>query len=270
MVSKPVLKYFGSKWLIALWIIKHFPAHDVYVEPFGGSAAVLLQKPRSRVEIYNDIDGDLVEFFKVLRDNPDELARLVALTPMSRSEFELCISERGDTPIERARRFAVASWQCRVGGGTNATSGNWWTSKTINCTHPATRWANLPDRIRPSADRPRGVAIECRSWIDVCLQYDTPDTLHYIDPPYVVHTRASGSYSNDLDDRDHHELVDVVSCFRGSVVLSGYENEIYDRLTGWRVVKRTANTSAGSHTECLWINERGQQSSAQQSLFGGE
>lgn len=106
-VTRPLLRYFGAKWRLASWIISHFPDHQLYCEPFGGSAGVLLRKPISSFEVYNDLDGDVVNFFRCLRDHPKELQRLIDLTPYSREEYEAAFQSRGGEPLERARRYFV-------------------------------------------------------------------------------------------------------------------------------------------------------------------
>jgi DNA adenine methylase len=257
-VMKPPLKYFGSKWSIAPWIVERFPAHTCFVDLFGGSAAVLLQKPPSRVEVYNDLDQEVVNFFAVLREHGEELARQVSLTPFSRIEHQLSF-EPGASAIERARRFVVRSWQTRGGyRRTGATS--WWYVRAGEATPPATRWLAVPDRLIEAGSRLRGVHLECDDWQNVVQRFDAIDTLFYVDPPYLGITRSARyEYRHEMSKTcEHQQLIDVLSSVRGLVALSGYRSDLYDAaLLDWRRFDtQSISQSGGAKNECLWLSPR--------------
>ncbi len=268
--SRPVLRWHGGKWRLAPWIIQHFPRHRVYVEPFGGAASVLLRKRRSHAEVYNDLDGELVSLFRILRDQAAaaELVRRLELTPFARDEF-LAAYEPALDEIEAARRMIVRSF---MGFGSNATvttgEGRSQTGFRANSTRsgttPATDWRNLPDGFRAAIDRLRGVTIESRPAVDVMRAHDGPETLHYVDPPYLHSTRSHGNeycikhlYRHEMDDADHEALLEVLKKLQGAVVLSGYPSALYDAsLAGWRRVEREAMADgARPRVEVLWMNE---------------
>lgn len=255
----------GGKWRLAPQIIAHFPAHRSYVEPFGGAASVLLRKPRAFQEIYNDLDGEIVSLFAVLRDRSSsaELARLVRLTPWARDEFYLSY-EPVDCPIEGARRTMVRSF---MGFGSTAVAlrrRTGFSGSDRNGKHPARDWMGMPDAIAALCERLRGVVIENRPALQVMAASDDPATLIYADPPYMHATRSQkrirGSlehaYSFEMADADHGELLAWLAACKSMVVLSGYPNPIYDAaLAGWKRVEISALADgARERTEVLWIN----------------
>ncbi len=261
---RPVLRWHGGKWLLAPWIISHFPAHRTYVEPFGGAASVLIRKERSYAEIYNDLDDDVVNLFRVLRDLETGRALMDALihTPFSRTEFDLAYQETDD-PVEKARRLVIRSF---MGFGSDGHNGARPTGFRANSnrsgTTPAHDWENYPDALERLIARVRGIVIEHRPAIDVMLQQDSPDTLHYVDPPYVWSTRSKAgnssrkNYRHEMSDDDHRKLLSVLRDLKGMVVLSGYANPLYqDALSDWQRVERIALADgARERTEVLWLN----------------
>lgn len=260
-VTRPALRYHGGKWVLSKWIISHFPTHRVYTEAFGGAASVLLRKSRVPAEIYNDLDGEIVNLFRVLRDPAQarELVRLVKLTPYARAEFDASYLLDGD-PVEQARRTMVRSF---MGQGSTMT-GRWRTGFRVTThinrgTTPATDWLNLADALPALVDRMRGVIIENQPALEVLTRYDGPDCLHYVDPPYVLATRyvrwSGEAYRHELTDDDHRELAAVLHGLTGTVVLSGYPCPLYAELyADWQCVTRAAHTNGGkSATEVLWL-----------------
>lgn len=263
--TRPVLRYHGGKFRLAPWVMSFFPEHTCYVEPFGGAAGVLLQKPRCYAEVYNDLDGSVANFFRVLRD-PDTRARLieqVILTPYARDEFDLAWEPTED-PIEEARRLAI---RAQMGfGSAGATKGH--TGFRIDTKREYSTaqhlWALYPSAIAEAGHRLTGVLIENRPAIDIMRQHDGPQTLHFVDPPYLHSTRVldagkAGYYKHEMSDQDHIELLGALLELEGFVVLCGYPSDLYnERLQGWDQYQTKARISAGRgagvRTEVVWLN----------------
>lgn len=269
--NRPVLRYHGGKWRLAPWVITHFPAHRCYVESFGGAASVLIQKPRSYAEVYNDLDGEVVNVFRVMRDatTAAELARLLVLTPFSRADFEAAY-EHTDEPVERARRTVVKSFMgfssaaihdTRENGmRTRASTVTGYRSDTRRpSTTPASDWSGYPSQVALICERMSGVVIENRPAAKVMVQHDTLDTLHYVDPPYPMGTRGDTGkdYAHEMTDDDHRELAAVLRGLRGMVVVSGYPCALYDDelYAEWERHERPhLADSARKRTEVVWLN----------------
>jgi DNA adenine methylase len=265
-IKRPVLRYHGGKFLLAKWIISHFPEHKVYTEVFGGAGSVLMQKPRAMAEIYNDSWDTVVNVFRILRD-PALAARLVELlrlTPYSRTEFLSCgeieISVEEDI-LEKARKTILRSFAGFGSASTNANHATGFRSKSRNTfTTPAADWQSYPKNLTIFTERLQGVTIENKDYKEVLLQHDSPNCLHYIDPPYVHATRnfrrGNANYAREFSNVDHVELAGVLRNLTGMVVLSGYDCPLYTELFGdWLTSrKETMADGATPRTECLWIN----------------
>lgn len=262
-LTRPPLRYHGGKWRIAPWVMEHLPRHLVYVEPFGGGASILLRKSRARTEIYNDLDGSAVNFFKVCRDRAGELARAVALTPYARSEYNDLYAATGD-PVEDARRFACRSFMGQSSKGAFEKSGF---DGRMNDDHFIGRLSglvDLPETISRVAGRMRGVVIEQCPAIALMERYDTPDTVFYVDPPYLPGSRGRDDgagrrrvFTHDMTHEDHVKLLGFVLGLNGMVILSGYPSNLYDvALRGWRRVETDARADGAEtkKTEVLWLN----------------
>nr|WP_313227320.1 DNA adenine methylase [Stenotrophomonas pavanii] len=277
MITSPAFRYHGAKFRISGWVHQHLPAHRTYVEPFGGAAGVLLTKARSYAEVYNDLDGDVVNFFRVLQDiaQRESLIEACRLTPYARAEFDQAWEPTTD-PVERARRLVV---RAQMGfGSAGATKGKTGFRIDSQRAYGTAQhlWLKFPDGLAAIAERFSGVLIENRPAIEVMRQHDTPQTLHYVDPPYVHSTRVmqagkAGYYKHEMAFEDHQELLAALLALRGMVVVSGYRTELYDdTLTGWQRVETTARISAGrggaTRTECLWISPAAQDSGHQHGL----
>lgn len=262
-VNRPALRYHGGKFRLAPWLLQFFPPHTVYTEAFGGAAGVLLQKPRSHGEVYNDLDGDVVNFFRQLRD-PIARAHLeVAIreTPYAREEFEGAWLPTDD-PLERARRLCIrAQMGFGSGGATKGTTGLRVDLKR-RFTTAQHDWTSYPAAIAAAGARFAGVLIENRSAVDVLQQHDGAGTLHFVDPPYVFDTRVmrkGGGYRHELTDDDHVDLLAVLTNLEGMVVLSGYASELYEAaLAGWCRFETQSRISASRgtvlRTEVVWLN----------------
>jgi DNA adenine methylase len=262
---RPALRYHGAKWRLAPWIIRHLPEHRIYIEPFAGSAGVLLRKPRAFSEVINDLDGDLVNLFRVLRD-PASAARLIRqleLTPFAREEFAGAGVPAAEM-AERARRLLVRS---HMGFGSDAACGHPCTGFRAKCARSRTTaahdWAGLPKTLASVVARLRGVVIEHRDALEVIAQQDRHDALFYVDPPYLAatrrrsHRRGGSSYRHEMATEEaHRRLAAALRGVTGAVALSGYPSPLYDELyAGWRhVEKRAMAEGARVRTEVLWMN----------------
>lgn len=290
--TRPVLRWHGGKWKLAPWILGFFPTHRVYVEPFGGAGSMLLRKPRVYAEVYNDLDSEVVNLFRVLR-HPSWGGALVAalrLTPFAREEFNDANAATED-PVERARRLVIRSF---MGFGSNAHSSSETAKKTGFRSHsrvkttlqvtseagyrstgfranssrsgttPAHDWANYPDALRLVIERLDGVTVENRDGMEVMAQHDDELTFHYVDPPYLPETRSPANkydlkhrmYRHELTVADHKRLLSFLRGLRGMVALSGYPSAMYDdALSDWRREETAAHADgARPRTEVLWLN----------------
>lgn len=257
---RPALRWHGGKWLLAPWIISHFPSHRTYVEPYGGAGSVLLRKARSYAEIYNDLDLRVVTLFRTLRDPAlsSELLRRLALTPFARTEFEAAYAESGSDPVSQSWSLIV---KCQMGFGTNAhgRKSGFRANSARSGTTPAHDWRGYPEALAEIVERLRGVVIENRPALDVMAAHDGVETLHYVDPPYVAATRDRGrDYEFEMTERDHLDLLDSLQELRGAVVLSGYRCASYDaRLARWKRLDRpTYADGARPRIESIWMNAR--------------
>ncbi len=247
-----VLKYPGSKWRLANWIISHFPPHKNYIEPFFGSGAVLFNKALVHNEIANDIDGNVVNLFKVIREHGDELAALVEMTPYARSEFETSL-RASDCHIEQARKFLTRTWQA-FGSKTNSAS--WANTRSGEVFRPR-YWSKLPDRILDVVQRLKTVQFENCCALELIERCNHPDTLLYLDPPYLSATRSTKCYENEFDkESGHKELLQLAKKHKGYIVISTYDNELYSgELEGWgKSFARVATHNGGSRVETIYIS----------------
>ncbi|GIV20945.1 MAG: DNA methyltransferase [Armatimonadota bacterium] len=256
--------WYGGKYSHLDWLLPLLPRTYHYCEPFGGSAAVLLNRAPSPVETYNDLDGEVVNFFRVLREQTEELVKAIALTPFSREEFELAISPPDQTisDLERARRFYVRARQARTGLAQTATLGRW-----ANCIHTSrrgmsgvvSRWLGGIEMLPEIAERLLRVQIENRPAIEVIKLYDSPNTLFYCDPPYPPEARKDRkAYGFEMDEASHRELAKVLHACQGKVAISGYRCDLMDELYGdWKCILapvKTCHSVKQPRQEALWVN----------------
>ncbi len=257
-VKHPVLRYYGSKFRLAQWIISYFPVrHRHYVEPFGGAANVLPVKEPSPMETYNDANNKIVNFFKVLREKPDELIEQILLTPWARTEYELCIEPETESDIESARRLYYRLMMS-YSGQFNTCRGSF---RRFNKGSKKLRPVNLVENLKAASSRLYDVQIENRDALRLIRETDSPDTLFYLDPPYVFSTRTtSKAYSHEMTDKAHREFADLLYGLEGFVILSGYPPAIYEELfesKGWIRSDRQARVLGGRmKTECVWISPK--------------
>jgi DNA adenine methylase len=260
-MNRPVMRYHGGKWKMAPTIISHFHSHRIYVEPFGGAGSVLMRKPRSYAEVYNDKFDDVVNVFRVLRDpdTAEKLRKVIELTPFSRTEFYTPINR--SEPVEWARGVIFRSF---AGFGSAAMSSKEYNTgfranSTRRGTTPAHDWANFPKCIPDFVSRLKGVVIENRDAMDAMAHHDSVETLHYVDPPYVHETRYASKrreYAFEMNNDEHERLMVFIKSLKGMVAISGYSTDLYnDHLGGWRRVDfKALADGARERTECLWMN----------------
>lgn len=257
--------WYGGKFSHLDSLLPLLPPCHHYCEPFGGSAAVLLNRDPSPVETYNDLDGEVVNFFRTLRDDKERLVEAIGLTPFSREEFALaCELDPSLPPLERARRFYVRARQVRTGLAQTASLGRWANCKGTSragMSGVISRWLGAVEALPGIAERLLRVQIENRPALEVIRLYDSPGTLFYCDPPYVHGTRGDDSaYGYEMSDDDHRGLAEVLNSVQGRVAVSNYPCELLDELypaPRWRKVvgpEKTIHSTKGKREEALWTN----------------
>ncbi len=256
--------WYGGKYSHLDWLLPLLPDCHHYCEPFGGSAAVLLNRKPSPVETYNDIDGEVANFFRVLRNKGSRLVRAVGLTPFSREEFFIACSTNGDnmTDLERARRFFIRARQVRTGLAQTASVGRWANCKNTTragMSGVVSRWLGSVDMLPSVAARLLRVQIENRPAVEVIRVYDDKRTLFYCDPPYPHASRGdSKAYGDEMSDGEHRELASLLARCRGRIAISGYRCDLMDSLyKGWQRVDapvKQCHSVKKLRQEALWMN----------------
>lgn len=261
---RPAVKVHGGKFYLSPWIISFLPEHHTYTEPYGAMGSVLLNKPVSPVEVFNDIDVEIINFFRVLRERYDDLIRVLSLTPYAQAEFELARqSADGLDDLERARRFFVRS-RLSMGGRGEAFSYTLHRVRRGMADVVSAYLSAVDEQLPLIAERLLRVQILNMPAVEVIRKWDSPTTAGYLDPPYCPETRASPDvYRHEMTIEQHGELLDLLvdGGLQGKYLLSGYDNDLYNRrLKGWRKESREIpNHSAGGKTkaiktEVLWLN----------------
>jgi DNA adenine methylase len=256
--------WYGGKYNHLEWLLPHLPESLHFCEPFGGSASVLLNREPSPVETYNDIDGEVVNFFTMLRDHKDELLEAIGLTPFSRKEFRLAIQKEnnGITGLERARRFFIRARQVRSGLAQTASDGRWANcllTSRAGMSGAVSRWLGSVEGLSEIAQRLLRVQIECAPAINVIKRYDSTETLFYCDPPYPHDSRGDKrAYAYEMTDAEHAKLAEVLHNVKGKVALSGYHGTLMDELyKDWHFIdakEKVIHTTKTLRTEVLWMN----------------
>lgn len=265
MKKRLAFRWYGGKFSHLDWLLPLLPVRGIthFCEPFGGSGAVILNRPPVDTETYNDLDGEVVNFFKVLRDQPRKLIHVLSLTPFSREEFEIACSVTPDlSSIERARRFFIRAGQVRTGLAQTASLGRW-----ANCVDTSrrgmsgavSRWLNNIQGLEEVVERLRRVQIENRPAANVISLYDSAGTLFYLDPPYPHDSRKDlKAYGYEMTNSDHEYLSDILHGIRGKAAISGYRGTLMDRLyKDWRRIdapQKQAHSCKDLRQESLWVN----------------
>ena len=242
-ITRPALRYFGGKWLLASWIRSYFPDHACYVEPFGGAFSVGLQKQPVPTEIYSDLNGDVVTFFQLLQQQPEQLLLAISQSPRTAAEFQLC-QQACDQPLEWARRYYLYCQLAFIGGG-----GRWSHGLSSSRLSASKTWT--VDHLSAIADRIQTVNFLSLEALDCIQTYDSPRTLFYCDPPYPHSARGSKDkrhphpvtprrqYRHEMTDEDHRQLAEVLNGIQGYALVSGYDCPLYEEIyPNWQRVER--------------------------------
>lgn len=253
---KAVVKYPGSKWGIAEWIISFFPEHHSYLEPFFGSGAVLFNKQRSNIETVNDLDGNVVNLFACIREDPEKLARSIYLTPYSRQVYEKAFRETPRDRFEAALNFYI---RLNMGHGfrTNGEKVGWKNDvQGRERSYASQDWCNLPEKIMQAAERLRGVQIENKPALELINRFNYKNVLVYCDPPYMLQARHGKQYRHEMEDKGHEELLDALLNHKGFALISGYDTDLYNsKLAGWNKYETVSySQTCSKKREVLWMN----------------
>lgn len=262
--KKIAFGWYGGKYSHLDWLLPLLPETTHYCDVFGGSAAVLINRKPSPVETYNDIDGEVVNFFRVLRDDREHLIEAIGLTPFSRQEFELAIQapEERLSDLERARRFFVRARQVRTGLAQTASSGRWahcLLTSRAGMAGAVSRWLGSVEGLSEIAQRLLRVQIEHAPAIEIIQRYDSPQTLFYCDPPYPHDSRGDkNAYAFEMTDDDHRALADVLHQVQGKVALSSYQSDLMTKLyKDWHCIaapSKMIHSVKQKRVELLWVN----------------
>lgn len=253
---RQLIKYPGSKWSLSDWITGFFPEHHSYLEPYFGSGAVLFNKEPSKIETVNDLDGEVTNLFECIKSDPEQLARLIEMTPYSRDVFEAAYQPGTKDRFEKAAKFIT---RCDMGHGFRTNSEPVGFKIDIQGRENAyaiKHWNMLPNLILECAARLKQVQIENRPATSVIKRFNFPTVLIYADPPYLLSTRHGKQYREEMTERDHCELLEVLLAHKGPVVLSGYESKLYnDVLQGWHKEQHQSRNQRNRVVkETLWMN----------------
>ncbi len=256
--------WYGGKFSHLDWLLPLLPRAQHYCEPFGGSGAVLINRDPAPVETFNDLDGEIINFFRVLREQKDTLLEAIGLTPFSREEFELAIepSPSSITDLERARRFFVRARQVRTGLAQTASSGRWahcLLTSRAGMAGAVSRWLGSVEGLSEIAQRLLRVQIEHGPALEVIRRYDSPETLFYCDPPYPHDSRGDkNAYAYEMNNMAHTMLAEQLHQVKGKVAISGYRSELMGKLYGdWQCIAgppKTIHSVKQPREEMLWIN----------------
>lgn len=254
---KAVMKYPGSKWGIAGWIISFFPEHHSYLEAFLGSGAVLFNKTRSDIETVNDLDGNVVNLFRWIKKDPEQLAHEIYYTPYARRIYDDAFAAVPEDSLGKAVNFYI---RLNMGHGfrTSGEKAGWKNDvQGRERAYAAADWCRLPEKILQAAERLRGVQIENRPAVEVMERFNNKKVLIYLDPPYMPETRCGKQYKCEMfAEESHKQLLETAKAHKGPVLISGYESDLYnDMLQGWHREETTCYSQACSKKkEALWMN----------------
>lgn len=255
-MTRSILRYPGSKWRIAKWIVSLIPKHHSYLEPFFGSGAVFFNKEPSRIETINDMDDDVVNLFRIVRDDPIPLIRAVEATPYARSEYEFAYNINEASKIEKARKFLIRCWQ---GHGFRTSDGKVGWKNDVQgreAAYALRNWNALPEWILDACERLKQAQIDNRPAVELIKRFNYANVFIYADPPYVLSTRGGKQYKHEMTDNDHIELLTALNDHKGTCIISGYDNAIYNEyLKNWRKQLISSSDQLGRpRQEIVWLN----------------
>lgn len=254
---KAIVKYPGSKWGMARWIISFFPEHHSYLEPFFGSGAVLFNKRRSNIETVNDLDGNVTNLFEWIKKDPEKLAYEIYYTPYARSVYEDAFAAVPEDSLGKAVNFCI---RLNMGHGfrTNGEKVGWKNDiQGRERAYAAGDWRSLPERILEASERLRGVQIECMPAVEAMRRFNYKNVLVYLDPPYMANVRDRKQYRHEMyEEESHAELLSTAVHHKGPLLISGYDTDLYNEmLKGWHKEEKTCYTQACTkRQEILWMN----------------
>lgn len=250
---KNVLKYPGSKNRIVDWICSFIPHHEVYLETHFGGGAVFFNKQKARIETINDLSKEVYNYFRILRDCPERLVELIELTPYCREEYENAF-ELTEDEIERARRFAVRC--CQGFGCSNKYKNGFRSSIGNQSPRTTTFWSQFPQVLQEASERLKEAQIENQDAVKLIERYNKEEVFIYADPPYPHSVRKNYLYDHEMKDEEHIKLLEALKKHKGKVLISSYENSLYDEmLKGWhKEFKNTTAENSVKRTECLYMN----------------
>ncbi|WP_310603577.1 DNA adenine methylase [Anaerosporobacter sp.] len=251
-----VLKYPGSKWNLVPHILPMIPKHHTYLEPYFGSGAILFSKEPSDIEMINDLDGNVVNLFNCIREDPERLARMVLATPFSREVYDETYETQHDEAFEKALQFLTKCWQ-GYGFRTNGSKVGWKNDvQGRESMYALWDWYKLPDKILQIAERLRKVQIENRPALEVMKRFDYENVFMYLDPPYVLDTRTGEQYLYEMSDEEHEELLIFSVESKAKIMISGYESDLYNEyLKGWNKEQFNSCAEMGAkRIETVWYN----------------
>lgn len=256
--------WYGGKYSHLDWLLPLLPPSQHFCDVFGGSAAVLINREPSPIETYNDLHSEVVNFFRVLRDQKQTLIEAIGLTPFSREELTIASQRQtvGISDLERARRFFVCARQVRTGLAQTSSAGRWahcLLTSRAGMAGAVSRWLGSVEDLSPIAQRLLRVQIENAPALEVLARYDNPETLFYCDPPYVHNSRGdSKAYAHEMRDADHRTLAEMLHNMKGKVALSGYHCPLMDELYGdWNMTQaptKLCHSVKTERVEVLWTN----------------
>lgn len=266
---KALMKYPGSKWGSADWIISHFPEHHSYLEPFFGSGGVFFNKPRSDIETINDLDGEVVNLFRQIRNDPERLAREIYFTPYSREVYEMAYQKEPENDLEKAVLFYT---RLNMGHGfrTQGEKVGWKLDiQGREKAYAAADWCKIPEKIMEAVERLRGLQIENRPAVEAIQKFNFENVLIYCDPPYVLSTRCRKQYRHEMTDEDHEALLEALLQHKGPAIISGYSSPLYEeRLKDWyREERINYAQNAQQRREVIWCNQKTEKTAQQLTLF---
>jgi len=255
MAMKNILRYPGAKWRIVPWILEHIPKHHSYVEAYFGSGAVFFNKEKSNIETINDIDNDVVNLFEVIRKNADELVRQLEMIPYSRAVYERAFKEHTQDSVQRAVNLLIRAWQghgfktCTKTGWKNDVQGR----EKAYCVH---NWNRLPAWILEVVERLKEVQIENRPALEVIRRHNFEKCFIYLDPPYLLDTRAGKQYKYEMSEEEHIDLLECIIDMKAKIMISGYDNDLYNKyLKDWNTDYINCQKEYGGLAkEKVWFN----------------